>query len=309
MASTAQEQASGDSSAINRRLCRAARNACRDLTQLCHERGEQGSELRSKFLGAVGDIESVAIAPLPTSCGSFEVRDGQLIVADEPVGRLVEYVRASVIEAEALPAGSVNETLEGVFVGFVLHELRHRTQGVEQFGTVADARLAGGNAAIAELDLLADRDAAFAAAALKRGKSRQEFLLEFRAALYLSMHFYFRVFPPHGERTDKIARALGVLLMTARLTGIDDLPNPLEDPALRLDIPLVAQLSVENMRLAVYRGEPHRQLLAVANDEHDELSRAVVSIRAGDFDQALSWCITFAKRTGLLCCRDGEASA
>lgn len=151
--------------------------------------------------------------------------------------------------------------------------------------------------AMAELDAIADRDAAFAYAAVEVGDGdRADFLSAFREALFLSSAYYFRVFPIARDRPDKVARALGVLLMTARLATAKFGPELREEKDLPLDATLVAHLSTDMSRLAIFRAEPRRRLLAVANDADGELSKLVADMHGGRFDAALARCVAFLRR-------------
>jgi hypothetical protein len=258
--------------------------------------------LREKFLSAIVDVERIRIARLPPEAGSFRIEDGELLVASSPVAKLVSQVQTTVAAANSedacLGQADFEQMLETVFLGFVLHELRHRTQGVELYGMVQEIKRAGGPSAFSEFDVLADRDTAYAIAALPGHANRKDFLLAFRDALHLSLDHFFKVFPPGANQEDKIARVIGVLLMTARLIGIDELLQVSEDRALPLDAPLIAQLSIANKTLVIFRGEPSRQLVAVANDR-DDLASLISDIEEGDFSEALDWCIGLARRRGL----------
>jgi hypothetical protein len=128
-------------------------------------------------------------------------------------------------------------------------------------------KASAGPVAMAELDVFADHDAAVAYAALyAEGGTRAEFLKSFQEALFLSSAYFFKVFRPTPDRPDKLARAIGVLLMAARLSG-RELKDPIaENEALPLDAALYATLSVGQNQLAVYKAEPSREFLAVAKD-------------------------------------------
>jgi len=154
---------------------------------------------------------------------------------------------------------------------------------------------------MAELDVLADRDAAWAYASVRVGwgNNRVEFLESFREALFLSSAYFFRVFPVTPTRHDKIERAIGVLLMAARLANRQFNSALAERPDLPLDAPLSAVLSSKRNSLAIYKGEPSKRLLGVANDA-DGVVELVADVTNGQFDSALRRSVDLMDRLNLL---------
>jgi len=289
------------------RLEQRAIATCEKLLDLCGASNAIAVELQIKFHAAIADIEHVTIESLTAEHGAFLVDEGWLRISEEPVARLLAFVLE---ETRGLAATSprtifpdeVPELLERVFVDYVLHELRHRTQGVGEYATVGQLKEAAGPMAMAELDIFADRDAAFAYAALYAdGDGRAEFLTSFKEALFLSSAYFFRVFPPSADRPDKLARAIAVLLMAARLAD-RDLDEPfVERDDLPLDAPLFATLSTAKNELVIYKAEPSKELLAVAKDcNGDAVSELVADVRDGDFDSALEKSVTLLNRLNLL---------
>ena len=295
-----------DATLIARLETRAAAT-CAKLVDLCGGSDAIAAELQKKYLAAVADVEHVTIETLATDHGAFLVDEGRLRISEEPIARLLIFAledirgRATDDPAERYP-DEIPELLERVFVDYILHELRHRTQGIGDYNIVQQLGNAGGKDVIAEFDVVADRDAAFTYAAIHaEGDGRNEFLASFKEALFLSCAYFFPVFRPSIDRPDKIARAIAVLLMAARLSD-KALNDPIvEGDALPLDAPLFATLSLGENQLAIYKAEPSKRLLAVATDRAgDGVSDLVAKVCDGDFDSALEKSVALMGRLRLL---------
>ena len=292
---------------LTTRLEKRAAATCAKLVDLCKGSNAIATELRAKFLAAISDVEHVTIEALAAEHGAFLVDEGWLRVSEEPVAKLLMLVLEDIRgRAADDPDGrypdEIPELLERVFVDYVLHELRHRTQGIGDYDTVQRLKEVGGARAVAELDVFADRDAAFAYATLHAtGDSRVEFLASFQEALFLSSAYFFRVFRPSADRPDQLARAIAVLLMAARLSS-KELTDPIvECDDLPLDAPLFVTLSLGKNQLAIYKAEPNKKLLAVAKDSGgDGVSEIVADVGAGDFESALEKSVTLMGRLNLL---------
>lgn len=281
-------------------LERRAEATCRKIVALCSNSGPVAAELQDKFHAAVADIERVSIEALERTEGAFVVEDGVLRIAAAPVSRLLQVVLDDLRSRSGLASEEFPEFLERVFMDYVLHELRHRTQGVGEYSTIQQLKSLAGRVTVAEVDLFADRDAAFAYAAIfASGPGRAEFLESFREALFLSSAYFYKVFPVSAARPDKIARAIGVLLMAARLAGMDPLADVKENPKLPLDTPLYVKLATSHKELAIFQGEPSVRLLGVANDT-DGVGALVSDVKQGRFDAALTRAIRIAKKLNLL---------
>lgn len=263
-----------------------------------------GRELRSKFEEAIADIGNIEIGEFGSGSGSFFVSRGTLSLPEGPIAKLLYAVMDDISCGGEQDSFADTTELFAIFdrvlAGFVLHELRHRTQGMEVYARVADVRATGGEMVMAQLDALADRDAAVAVAAINvAGDSRDEFLEMFQDALYLSSAYYFRVFPIPRDRPDKVARALGVLLMLARLATAKTSGRWNEDPKFPLDAPLYAYLKSDTKLLTFWRGEPSPELIGFSNDAAsvDELVNDVVE---GRFTSAIAKCIRLLRRIGTI---------
>lgn len=269
-----------------------ATGACKRLTKLCDGPGELNRELKRKFHAAVADVEFVTIEALAETAGAFVFKDGRLAIAEEPISHLLTVILND-LEARfddgrvSVEKHEIPKMLERVVVEYMLHEVRHRTQGLAEFSDVQALKAIAGASVMAEYDTFADRDAALAMAALyAEDESRSAFLRSFREALFFSTTYFFQVFPIPANRPDKIARAMAILFMAARLAKRDLVEPVAEVDGRRLDMPLHVSLSTSQKKLAIHRGEPSKELLGVAND-WDGVGELMTQICGGDFDSAL----------------------
>lgn len=291
---------------LTTRLERRANETCERLHQLCKGSDALAMELAEKFLAAVADVERITIESIAQGSGAFLVENGTVRFDEEPVAKLLEFVIKDVAGqsegGHTLAPEEIPDLLEKVFVTYVLHELRHRTQGVQKYSAVRELKNIAGQGAMAEFDVLADRDAVYAFAAVENSSgSRIDFLSAFREGLFLSTAYFFRVFKPTPDRPDKLARVIGVLLMAARLSGRDLSEPVVERDDLRLDAPLMVKLSTGRNQLAIYKAEPSKRLLAVAKDEAgDNVSGLVADVEQGCFDAALTKSVALMGRLRLL---------
>jgi hypothetical protein len=282
-----------------------AAGACSRLAAYCRADGPHSCELKGKFYGAVADVERVTIEALAKASGAFVVQDGHLRIAEAPIPRLLNVVVRDLNKrlAEGDPSLEQDEVpriLERVFVQYVLHEVRHRTQGLANLSDVQTLRAIAGAGAMLDYDVQADRDAALASAALYASdESRAAFLAAFREALFFSTQYFFEVFPIPAERPDKIARAMAILFMAARLAKRDLGQPTVEDDSLPLDATLYVSLSAPTKSMAIHRGEPTRELLGFANDA-DGVGTLMEQICNGDMGGALSTSIKIADKLQLI---------
>lgn len=287
------------------RLKSVALRTFQSLIALSHSESDCAAEVQDKFYAAVSDIVDIRIEQLPNEAGTFYVSEGVLYLSEVPVAQILltateDFERRYGANKSTVSAKELPRLLEKVFIDFLLHEIRHRTQGVGAYDAVQNLKAVAGRSAMSELDSNSDRDAAWAYASVEAGWSdRSRFLEKFREALFLSSDYYFRVFPVTASRHDKIERAISVMLMAARLARVN-FDEPITE---RADLPLDAVLSVvmaSNKRaLAIYRGEPSKRLLGVANDT-DDVSGLVADITAGRYDVALQRSVGIMSRLNLL---------
>jgi hypothetical protein len=119
---------------------------------------------------------------------------------------------------------------------------------------------------IAELDLLADRDAACAFAEMQSDdRDRTSYLEAFQEALFFSVNYFFETFDfSKRSRPHKVLRSVGVFIMMGRLLATQD--HWEEDYA----VPLDSTISLRGMTISgpylLFAEQPWKQLLMVATD-------------------------------------------
>ncbi len=281
--------------------------ACKKLNAICSDPHFAHIELRRKFLGAIRDIERVTIERLARARGAFEVHDGVLRISETPIAHLLTVIVNDIEHqidsgAVAIDAVDVPDLLERVFAQYIFHELRHRTQGLTQHSDVQALKALGAADLVADYDVLADRDAACAVATVyAKDGTRNAYLSTFKEALFFSTNYFFQVFPIPSSRPDKIARAMSVLFMAARLAvrDLNDNDTVEENSEFPLDAPLKVTISTKDKMLAVHLGEPSPRLLGFANDD-DGVGDLMDQITHGQFNEAIETSTRIMGRMKLL---------
>jgi len=271
-------------------LERAVLRACEGLAEAIGGAEGAHAELRRRFLPAIDGINRIVIAPLSPDIGAFLVCGDSLTLNFHIVERILQTilsdVRVMAAAGRVLSPGEVFDLYERALVTFTLHELRHRTQGVEDLAVVRELKSIAGEHLMAELDVLADCDAGKIYALLYAdGRSRGSYLESLKECLHLSAQYFMKAFPIAADRSDKIERSISVLLMAARLGMITDLSAYVENPELPLDAPIMAKLASNGGQLVILRKEPSLSVLAIAND-HEMIGSLVTEICAGDMEAA-----------------------
>lgn len=216
------------------------------------------AEVTRKFVFAAHGINANAITDLDTQDGSFLVDDGILKVARTAVCQILDAVEKKHCASPYTDKIAVSKLL---FRCFVLHEIRHRSQGLETYSSVQILKSAGGRQAMMEMDVIADRDAAYLLAILQAPADRRAHLAAFRNAIALTQEYFFDAFYPSPRRDDKVSRAVSILMMAARLVDLDAAVNLYEQSELPLDAPLIAFVSASNRSLSIVRGEPSKSVI------------------------------------------------
>lgn len=271
--------------------CGAA-DACKKLATAVTGSAAIPAEVRNKFYKAVVDVEAVTIRTLASTNGAFVIEGSTMLVSEEPVAKLLTVILNEVAQdlegnEPSLSESEIPLLLEKVFIQYVFHELRHRSQGLAGLANVRILRDVAGPHVMSEYDVMADRDAALAVASIyAEDETRASFLRAFREALFFSTKYFFQVFPIPQDRPDKIARAMAILFMAARLAKKDLLGSVEENEDRPLDASLYVTLSTQNKKLAIHRGEPSRELLGFA-DNDDGVGDLIDQICDGNFGSAM----------------------
>lgn len=280
-------------------LAAFAQVALERISAIIAEDGKVPSKLRKAYTGAISDIAKVSIRPLAELDGAFKVESDELIVSEGHVARIIDAVNVEMMRRHLsgeviVSVEEIRSVYQQVFITFVMHELRHRTQGVERLDDVSKLRCLATPSAMVRLDVNADADAATACAAIFGNYTqRREYLRAFQSAIALSLEYFFQAFPFAEAKHHKIERAAGIFIMAGRLALAELADHQFEDPSLPLDTPLWVSLSVDKFRLSLHRGDTYPNLIGVAND--DQVPSLAKNIEAGHFEAALDNAIVLIK--------------
>lgn len=280
-------------------LAEFAQDALKRVSAIMAEDGTVPSRLKKAYAGAISDIKTVSIKPLVETAGAFRVDQNELIVSENHVVRIIDAVNVEMMRRYSMgevivSVEEIRSVYQQVFITFVMHELRHRTQGVEHLDEVSSLKRLATPSAMVRLDVNADADAATACAAIFGSYAqRREYLRAFQSAIALSLEYFFQAFPVSEAKHHKMERAAGIFIMAGRLALAELADHLSEDPSLPLDTPLWVSLSLDKFRLSLHRGDKYPDLIAVAND--DQVPRLAKNIEAGDFEAALGDAIVLVK--------------
>jgi len=289
-----------DENTLLRQLEQSLLDVCKRLVALCRREGADAVELQDKFLPAVADIHKVFIGPLDPKMGSFSQERGVLLLKEEPVVALMRFVladiRSKMREGHHLASAEIPLLLERALADYMLHELRHESQGVGKYQDFLVAKEIAGADVMSDIDVQADRDAAFAYGKIYgNDNDRASYLECFREALFLSSSYYFNVFN-FASRPDKRNRAVAVMMMIARVADIKDFSAISERRDLPLDAPLFVR--TKQSSLAIVHGFPTGRFLGAANDA--DVGQLISQVDRAQFEEAVQTSVLLAKRLGLL---------
>ncbi|MBX7526627.1 hypothetical protein [Qipengyuania vesicularis] len=282
-------------------LSQAVAETCSILLDLISTDDAIKAELGRKFEPALSDLVRIEIAPIDEEFGAFSIAEGEVRLNEVEVARLIAYVLDDMKSQLGdnlicITKDDVRETLEEAVSLFALHELRHRTQGVQEFSTVQLLKAIDGRARIATFDIQADRDAAVALAATKaKSTSSAEFHDAYQRALFYSIQYFFRIYPANAKRPDKVCRVAALMFMLARLEIYRKLGH-LQIGGSKTA--LSVSISGDKRSLAVFENEPEQRLLCASNDVND-LPLFVANIEEGNLDEALGQAFLIVTSIGL----------
>lgn len=175
---------------------------------------------------------------------------------------------------------------------FVLHELRHFSQGIANFEDVQAVKATEGSLFLAKLDLIADNNAARVWAwlnACEEGDTTPRgFLFHYLDALTFICATCVTAFGAPLSKPAKVSRALGLYLMLARLVLARDHFEPAE-PSLGflLDTPIMPTFARDFTSMTLVAFEPE-MVVKVASFPCDTalLKRFTDHLAAGEFYEA-----------------------
>lgn len=159
---------------------------------------------------------------------------------------------------------------------FLLHEIRHISQGISEYGTVQKLKAASAKPIIGTLDLIADRDAAYAYALLQSIEARdisvKVYLQHFAEALFFGLTYGFPAFKV--DQPHKTARALGIAMMLARVVAAQRAGTleAQQESMLPLHTTLIPHIDPTETAIAVLATTPDLRLVTI----EAELDRATV---------------------------------
>lgn len=267
-----------------------------DLLDLCQRGSRHFPMLEKAFGAALRKVTAFRIEIFSGGAFRFEPETGHFIINAQPLTMLFDRVAADIHQAiergEDAPQDLLPLVQKQVFRVYLLHEIRHIPQGVGDYSVVQDLKKIAGPEIMAELDVLADRDAAAAFAALEClifDETRESYLRLFQRALFFSGQYSFPVFKFTADRTFKMARAIAVTFMAARISCAKNLKDDAGGHTLPLDSCLLVKVAKDYTSYAVMTGNPDTQVVSVVCEVPDDrLKKLVRAIEDNDFDEALN---------------------
>jgi len=246
-----------------------------------------------------------------------DLDSGAAFVLDEPtrvmtfntghVRSLLDAIMRDVDTAtERLAPGEIGRLARLAIELLILHEVRHLSQGVGDYGDVQKLK-AISEMLVGEFDLLADRDAAQAYALLRtleEGTAKPvDYVRFFAEAIFFMGQYCFPAFKAPLNKPSKVARALGLTLMVARIARADVTETIDADHAgrLPLDTALVPEIAPDWTKLTIFAYNPDLQLVSVAV-EVDILSLYGICERLddGNFDELVEDVVRFIRTVPLI---------
>lgn len=185
---------------------------------------------------------------------------------------------------------------------FLLHEVRHFSQGIENYPDVQRLKNQS-EMLVGEFDLHADRDAAHGYAllrAVEEGASDVEsYLRYFAEALFFMGQFCFPAFKTPLAKLHKVFRALGITLMLARYALADREGTVLKTHFghLPLDAVLMPEISADWSKLTIFAHSPDLELVTIDCEVDPEIIRSICErLDSGNFSLVLEDAIRLLRR-------------
>jgi hypothetical protein len=219
---------------------------------------------------------------------------GTMTVNVGHVRNLLEAIIHDVDTAEArLEPSDLGRLVRLAIELFILHEVRHHSQGVSDYADVQKLKTIS-EMLVGQFDLFADRDAAHAYALLRAVEERAakpaDYVRYFSEALFFMGQFCFPAFKAPLVKPHKVARALGISLMLARiaLAEKEGTTAVLQAGRLPLDTTLMPEIAADWSKLTIFAYNPDLQLIAVAIDIDSAVLRDICErLDDGNFDHLL----------------------
>jgi hypothetical protein len=280
--------------------------AISEAITLSQGQGDFAHFMRARYSDTVSAIERVDVETLDDR--AFSLKEGVLTINRIPLSALARYIRADFVAcregARHVPdPAMIDAVIKRTALLFLFHELSHVRQGVGRYESVAKLKQLAGANVMADLDLIADRDAAIVVSGLLAGGKldRREQLQAFKSMLFLMGQYCFPVFGFSRENLPKMARAVGLVLMAARLSAADWVEGwSKDDESLALDSCLMCYPGADLSSLSLHILEPSPRILTVEADLPDQdLAQLVASIETGAFEHAISCGCSILRSIGM----------
>lgn len=258
-----------------------------DLT-VAYITGSTGAEdIKSKYVVAINGLTKCSFRNLCEVDGAFIISGEEITFDLNPILDILFCVVDQVKSIEEkkglyLDPTEIVAMQEDAVIIYCLHELRHISQGLATKSHVVEMTSVSGKEKLAELDIVADRDAMSAYAFVKSGgNDTLEYLDYFSKALYYSISIFLNVFNFSIDRLDKFSRAAGLVLMQSRF-AMKELG--LDYGKAALDSTIVVRFGA-SMDMNIFIKCPDERYLAKisANDNR----RFVRALEEQDFNEAV----------------------
>ena len=228
-----------------------------------------------------------------SSGAAYELRDGVMTMNTAHVQNLLEAIVNDVdTAAYRLKDGEIGRLVRLAVELFILHEVRHTSQGVGDYADVQKLK-ALSEKLVGQFDLLADRDAAQAYALLrateKKKSNYNDYVRHFGEALFFMGQYCFPAFKAPLTKPHKVARALGLTMMLARIALWHELGHDAKRAdRLPLDTPLMPEIASDWTKITIFAFNPDLQLVAIAVEvDPEQLENICERLDKGNFDYVL----------------------
>lgn len=266
-----------------------AENCIGDLRKYARENPK--SDAAQRFAAALETVRRVDIAELDDR--AFTLESGTLILNAVPLWRTFAIVSEDVSAVNLdLDPTEIIPLCKMILAIFLLHELRHIDQRMDRYEDVQALKQLGFAPLIAELDLLADRDALIAFSALFAGDFEGGEEEAFQTGLAFSPRYFFKAFDFDPQsKPHKTLRAVSLILMLARNFCS-------HDSTIEPDVPVTAALSfyglealneLDERGFVIIAEQPSRCIYQIADEQWSKaLAQIIAAIEAKNYELALA---------------------
>jgi hypothetical protein len=204
-----------------------------------------------------------------TSGAAFEIEDGFMTMNTGHIrGLLLEIVTDVDNSPHQLQESEIGRLVRLAIELFILHEVRHLSQGVDEYESVQKLKIIA-EKLVGQFDLIADRDAAHAYALLRGAEKKKsnfgDYIRHFGEALFFMGQFCFPAFKTPLNKPHKVARALGLTMMLARIALAQTLGYDAKRAnSMPLDTALMPEIAPDWAKITIFAFNPDLHLVAIA---------------------------------------------